>query len=260
MINETQCTRPYIFILLLGCAHSSLYPVTDVYLLKSGDQREVIQFLSRYLPPNPIIIDSGAFNGAETSIMASIMPAAKIYAFEPDPTNYQNLIDTVRSYSNVFCFALALSDKVGVAPFHRSEWAGVISQSGSLLAPKDHLNIWPSIQFNETINVQTTTLDAWAHEHNINHIDLLWLDMQGMELNVLKASPHILKTVKVIYTEVEFTEQYAGQALYEDVQTWLEQQGFILVAKNFEKPSKEAAFGDILMIRADCLCQTSLNF
>ena len=225
-----------------------------VHLFKSGDQQEVIQFLSRYLPSNPIIIDSGAFNGAETLAMASIMPSAKIYAFEPDPTNYQNLVKTVQGRSNISCFALALSDKIGVALFHRSELDGAISQSGSLLIPKDHLNIWPTIHFNKTISVQTTTLDAWAQEHNIDHIDLLWLDMQGMELNVLKASPHILKTVKVIYTEVEFTEQIpAAEALYEDVQAWLEQQGFILVAKNFEKPSKEAAFGDILMIRAECL-------
>ncbi|MBK6479822.1 MAG: FkbM family methyltransferase [Saprospiraceae bacterium] len=74
--------------------------------------------------------------------------------------------------------------------------------SSSLLEPKDHLIDHPDTSFKDKIQVQTITLDDWAFQNNISKVDLLWLDMQGFELNMLKASNKILATVKVIHTEV----------------------------------------------------------
>jgi len=73
----------------------------------------------------------------------------------------------------------------------------------------------------------------------------MWLDMQGYELNALKACSAILKTVKVILTEVEFVEAYEGQYLFVEVKQWLEQQGFTMIART----AYPHWFADALFVR-----------
>jgi len=94
-----------------------------------------------------------------------------------------------------------------------------------------------------------TTFDAWAKDHAVDHIDFMWLDMQGYELHALKASPNILKTVKVILTEVEFVEAYEGQYLSYDIKDWLEKNGFVMIAQNISA----GWYGDMLFVRNDVL-------
>ena len=72
--------------------------------------------------------------------------------------------------------------------------------------------------------------------------------MQGHALSVLKASSHILQTVKAIYTEVGFVEAYEGQPQYEQVKAWLEEQGFEEVGRDFED-QQQWFFGNMLFAK-----------
>ena len=76
-------------------------------------------------------------------------------------------------------------------------------------------------------------------------IAFLWIDLQGSEYPVLAASPTILKTVKAIFTEVNFVELYAGCITYKFFKQWLESQGF---KEQFMYPD-HPTFGDALFIR-----------
>lgn len=127
--------------------------------------------------------------------------------------------------------------------FHMSAMAGKPEESlgsASLLAPKHHSADFPHVKFEKTIMVATTTIDAWAKRSGVAKLDFIWLDIQGTELQVLKAAPDIMKTVKVVITEVEFVETYAGQALFTEIQPWFETQGFELVGADFapDAPAK----------------------
>ena len=95
-----------------------------------------------------------------------------------------------------------------------------------MLLPKKHLEIHPDVFFQEKITVQAITLDDWALQHEIKHVDMLWLDLQGYELQVLRNSASILRGVKVIYTEVNLIENYENGALYNDLKMWLLEKGF----------------------------------
>ena len=117
------------------------------------------------------------------------------------------------------------------------------------MPPKDHLIFAPHIAFKKEIQIKAITLDDWAQHFDIQNIDFMWLDMQGFELNVLKASSHILKTVKVIATEIAFLEAYAGQYLYKDVKEWLEGQGFTLIAITFDPQNNRSFQGDAIFVR-----------
>ncbi len=216
----------------------------------NGDSKKVLSIAAKYLPVNPVIVEAGAFDGKDTQLMAQFFPQGIIHTFEPDPDNYAQLQKKITQFHNVKCHQLALSDNNGMALFHRSldPENSNNRQSGSLLAPKEHLKSF-AITFNEKISIPTTTLESWAHKNIVDHIDFLWLDMQGVELNALKVSTDLLKKVKVIYTEVEFLEAYEGQYQYKDVVSWLENQGFTLIAKDFFGDGLDRFSGNVLMAK-----------
>jgi FkbM family methyltransferase len=151
-------------------------------------------------------------------------------------------------YKNITTYGYAVSDTTGNAPLHIAEKkSGTITQASSLRAPYERLQ-WSPIQFPYTIPVPTITLDAWATEYIVHKIDFLWLDAQGHELSILRASPQILSTVQLLYTEVGFVEAYTGQDTADAVCEWLCMQGFIPVAKDFTDTSSWF-FGNILFVR-----------
>lgn len=199
-------------------------------------------YLARFLPKDPIVVDAGAYDGADTIESSRQWPQGKIYAFEPVPRLFKKLAYNTRNCTNVVCIEKALSDKIGNFPMYIS-WEGA-EQASSLLKP-EQIMIDVGILFPEKIDVEAITLDAWAEEMNINHIDLLWFDLQGMEPFVLKASPNILKTVKVVYAEVSFINLYETSPLYPEFRQWMEQQGFVVILE--EKPYY--SFGNALFVR-----------
>jgi FkbM family methyltransferase len=162
------------------------------------------EIIARYLPENPVILEAGAHVGTDTIEMLKVWPNAKIYAFEPVPVLFSALVNNTRVSHNILCFQLALSDNVGKSSLFVS--SGSSDGSSSLLTPKEHLSIHPSVKFEEQLIIETTTIDEWASKNNLHGVDFLWLDLQGMELKVLKASPNILRSVQAIYMEVSFIE------------------------------------------------------
>lgn len=180
-----------------------------------------------YLPENPIIVEAGAHVGSDTLDLSKLWPKGHIHAFEPIPSIFQKLSRNTQSQKNVTCYQIALSNTTETASMYVS--SGSSDASSSLLQPHEHLSDHPTVQFNSMANVQTITLDDWAKVHNIDKVDCLWLDMQGHEFNVLKASPNILQTVRAIVTEANLKETYKGVLLYHEFQNWLEGQGFTIV-------------------------------
>src|SRR5579885_2222 len=214
------------------------------------NKHTLLPLIKPYLPINPVIVEAGAFNGRDTKALTIFWPLATIYAFEPVPEIFAMLVENTKMIPTVHRYQYALSDNNGTATFYVAESPkkpGQPYQAGSLLKPKERLKL-SDIEYKKTTEVQTITLDTWATQFHIDRIDFLWLDMQGYELNVLKAAPHVLKQVTVIYTEVEFVQAYEGQYLYKEVKEWLEHEGFTMIARDFpETPTW--FFGNALFVR-----------
>jgi hypothetical protein len=81
--------------------------------------------------------------------------------------------------------------------------------------------LWPELKF-YPIEVETTTLD---NEVVAECIDLIWMDVQGAELEVLQGAAKILKRTKMV--SIEFHEgQYSGASSAKDVRDLLLPYGF----------------------------------
>ncbi len=214
------------------------------------NKNSLFPFVEPHLSSHPVIVEAGAFDGKDTIRMKNFWPGATIHAFEPVPEIFNLLVHNTRTLSDVHCYPYALSDATGSASFYVSEspdFPGKPFQAGSLLPPKERLALSP-VTYPRTITVDTITGDDWAQKFSISHVDFLWLDMQGYELNALKAAPQLVATVKALYTEVEFIEAYKGQYLYNDVKNWLEKNGFRIIAQDFPEQPKWF-FGNLLFIR-----------
>lgn len=211
---------------------------------------QALDHIKPYLPSSPIIVEAGAYKGKETVKLATHLPQSMVHAFEPVPEIFEQLKTNTAHLPNIRCYPIALSNKTGTMAMHLSEHPdrpGITSQGNSLLAPKERLALSPLI-FPRTIKVPTFTLDDWARQNNIDHVDLLWLDLQGYELAVMQSSPKIFSTVQIILTEVEFTQAYEGQPQYPQVRAWLESQGFTMIGKDFpDNPTW--FFGNALFIK-----------
>ena len=200
--------------------------------------------LKKYLPANPVIIDCGAHDGSDSVELAKLFKIATIHSFEPVDALYAKLMKNAKPYKNITCYPIALANSNGAMDLYISE--GASDASSSLLEPMEHLKDHPDTFFIDKITVTTSTLDNWAKENNIKKVDMLWLDMQGYELNMLKASEFILDSVYVIHTEVSTRETYKDVAQYNDYRSFLESKGFSM---QIEAIPKGWDMGNVLFVK-----------
>ena len=184
--------------------------------------------ISRFLESPGTIVEAGAFDGRDTLSLAKQWPLADVHAFEPIPEAFGSLTTCTRHLSRVTCYQLALSDRSGHQDIHVSSSAaqGLHSDASSLLRPTGHLELLPGVSYNTRISVQTITLDDWATAVGVSSVDLLWLDLQGMELQVLEASPTVVSNCRAIMLEISRRHLYEGAPLQPEVVSWLHSQGF----------------------------------
>jgi FkbM family methyltransferase len=199
--------------------------------------------IKKHLGSNPVILEAGACDGRDTLQIATLWPKSKIHSFEPIQELFETAQLKLRGKDMVTFYPFALSDKTGLATIHKS--SGLSEGSSSILSPARHLEMHPDVKFETTLEVQTYTIDDWAMRYGIDHIDFMWLDMQGAEFKVLKSSPKIFSTVKVLFTEVSLIETYEGVLLYPEFKKWLEKQGFFVIMEDL--PYKD--MGNVLFVR-----------
>ncbi len=178
--------------------------------------------------PN-IIFDIGSRECNESVQFSKKFPNAKIFAFEPNPYQYDECKNNIRNYNNISFFPIALSDFENTAEFHITR--GNVGAS-SLLNPT--YVPFASSQDTETIQVPVTTLDMWTSENHINNIDILWMDVQGNELNVLNGAKSILHNTSIINTEVGLKAYYEAHTMKSDIFLFLEDMGFQLIHEQAE--------------------------
>ena len=214
---------------------------------------QTLEILKNFLPHNPIIVEAGAFNGNDTNKMALQWPQGRIHTLEPLKEVYEQLLHNTAQHTNIHCYNVAFSNKNGSSLFYISEKKqrpGIASQANSLLKPTKAL--MSSFIFPRTIMVETITLPTWIQKNNITTIDLLWLDTQGHELAILQAAQSILHTIKVLFVEVSFIKRYNQQPSYDTVITWLQNNGFTYIGRDFVTMTT-SAFGNVLFINNDSM-------
>ena len=184
----------------------------------------------------------GAHYGTEDQLYQSL-GIEPIYV-EANPAVFRVLRENV---PNRECHLMAISDHVGVASFHVTSF----DQSSSLLPLKKHSTIYPKIVEEQVIQVPCCTVDALLGER-CSSIDLINMDIQGAELLALQGAKKTLPHVSCIVSEVNREELYAGCAMLEQLDAFLEDFGFTRTKTQFKY---HPSWGDALYIKREMIKQ-----
>jgi FkbM family methyltransferase len=168
------------------------------------------------------VFDIGSRDAIESIYFENTFKNANIYAFEPNPMQAivckQNVLYT--KANRVSVLELALSNIEGKVDFYVTP--GNIGAS-SMLRPQ--FVPWTANQTFLKINVTSTKLDSFCEREKVKP-DIIWMDVQGNELNVLRGAEDSLQSVKVIYTEAGVIPYYEGHTLKTDIIKYLADFGF----------------------------------
>jgi hypothetical protein len=99
------------------------------------------------------------------------------------------------------------------------------------------------------ITVSTVCLDDFCSTHQIGHIDILKMDVQGGEFDALLGAERMLaeKRIGMIYMEMFFAPAYVGQHAFSDYLSLLESAGYRMVDLfNLEKRHGRLVQADVL--------------
>lgn len=222
-----------LLFLSFSCLESEQYPLRyeGVYFFKDFNEVHV-NILEGFFPYNPIIVEGGAYCGGLTFKLSKLWPYGQIYAFEPNPRAFGELQKTIstQGLTNVVPYNVALADSTGSEIFYLCHGSNGKSPefefASSLLRPTKEMEIHYQ---GPKIEVPCVNLDYWCKQEQIDHIDLLVLELQGMEFQVLISSPEILKNVKAIYTQTSFFPFREGTINYLVLKPFLESMGFVVL-------------------------------
>ncbi len=191
-------------------------------------QQNLAYWLGRPADTVQRIVIVGACYGLEVKTFLTRYPRAEIHVFEPSQRHYPRLQAAYAKEPRVHCHRLAVSDRCGSATFHE----GSLQGTGSLLpvCDKDDPNAWVPFEAQEKFEVQLTTLDAYEPLRDAP-IDLLWCDVQGAELQVLRGGSQTLARCHAIFLEVATNRiTYQSQCRFAELDRCAHEAGFHLAA------------------------------
>ncbi|MEE8199974.1 MAG: FkbM family methyltransferase, partial [Candidatus Acidoferrales bacterium] len=168
-------------------------------LLLDRYEEETTELLERWLQPGMTVVDVGAHVGYYTLLAARrVGPTGKVYAFEPEPRNYEALRKNIElnGYGeHVVAVPKAVSSKTG------KSWL-FLGGDG----PGTHTLVRGEERREETrIPVEVTTLDDFFRERNWPRVDWIKMDIEGGEPAALEGMRETLRRSPDLKLVVEFS-------------------------------------------------------
>lgn len=169
-------------------------------IYRSGKiEPETTRMLRCLLRDDTVFFDIGANVGYFTLLAASIITSGSIHCFEPNPRCYAMLKNNIRTNAliNVQTNSCALSDRSGSAQLYLA----LLENSGATSLNK------PVFEYSgKEITVDTTTLDTYMSAKDIQHVDIMKIDVEGAELRVLQGALSLLTSGDKPVLIIEFYE------------------------------------------------------
>jgi FkbM family methyltransferase len=173
-------------------------------LMWSGQfEMPLMGFLKNNAKSGWICIDVGANVGAVSLALAKhIGPEGKVYSFEPGKPNLERLRANLELNPE-------LKKRIEIHP------VGVSNEPGELKWHEEPGNPGNAMLSKEgSHSVPVITLEDFAREHNLERVDFMKVDVEGMEFEVLTGAREMLKNLHpTLYFETlkRFSGEHGGQ-------------------------------------------------
>lgn len=139
-----------------------------------------------------IIIDAGANIGTSSIFFAQQYPNARIFAVEPEASNFQLLEKNIAQYPNVVAIQAAFWGAIGTRKIQNrltGHWGYTVAETTNRTQETGQ-------------EIKCITIDSFMNEHEIESIDLLKMDIEGGEKDVLENSQGWIDSVSTMTVEL----------------------------------------------------------
>jgi len=170
------------------------------------------------------IVIVGGYLGWELDRIFKEYPNTEIHIFEPSQRYFRPLSERYSKNKQVFCHNFAVSDSNGTAIFQEDS----LAENGfplSIKIEKDNSTyITHGTVAAENYHIRTVRLDDFEPLAGKN-IDLLWCDVQGHELCVLKGATNALESCNSVFLKFSMCGR---QCVFDDLNTYLATKQFYI--------------------------------
>jgi len=172
-----------------------------------------------------VVFDIGANRGTVTKGLHELYHLTFAALVEPIPALAAALeVGSLADRQRVFACALGQQAGSGSLNLYAND------ASSSLLEVTNEARSCFHLPFRkrQILSVPLKTLDIIFDESGVTHVDLLKIDVQGLEMDVFKGGQKCLAVTNLILVEVSFKPHYHGQPLFPEIYAYLLDQGFSL--------------------------------
>lgn len=184
-----------------------------------------------FQPLTPVtLLDVGARWGIPEELAPIKSYVSKI-GFDADLEACQNLDATDHGLFASETFPIFVGGEDGKVEFNLYDDRSASSQ----LEPNNrYLRLFGSnLRIEKKIKVDSITIDSFYQKKpNLRNPNIIKIDTQGTELAVLKGAVNALKRVGMVDVEVQFTPQYENAATFDEIFSFMHNNGFELLYLN----------------------------
>ena len=167
------------------------------YDVTSNGERFVVESVAR-LDPRAVVFDVGAHHGEWAGMAAAAVPGGRIHSFEVIPGTFAQLRAASAGWPNVTIHNLGLGESDGMLEF--SVVAGREELSSGVAGVH---GVMHKMGFSTT-RCPVVTGDAFCAQHGIERIDLLKVDVEGMEPLVIRGFHRMLTERRIGALQFEY--------------------------------------------------------
>lgn len=162
------------------------------YELSRNGEDFVLQMLGRLAPR--LIVDAGANVGDWTLAARRRCPAAQIHAFEIAAPTYATLCANTAADADIRCHNLGLSDRDETIAIRHFDGAPALTTATR----------YPHPLASTELSAQVVRGDAFLAGLGVSHIDMLKIDVEGMEAQVLRGFDSLLSQRRIDLVQFEY--------------------------------------------------------
>lgn len=202
-------------------------------------------FLNNFLKPGMVVADAGANMGMFTVFAARRINHGKVIAFEPVPSVFQRLQANIQinDFNNVVALQTGLSDKHGKMPIYEIEGD---NEGLSTLYPG-------ALKKSNVTEVEVKPLDEILSAQEVQHLDLIKMDIEGGELPALKGAAETIRKFRpVVLIEINTKSYHAAGYKPADVYDFFKVENYLpyRIGKTGDlvKETEQSEFNNIVFL------------
>lgn len=161
--------------------YKNAFPVYNIIypFFKRRQDKQEIALLKKYIKKGDVVLDIGANIGFYTKLLSDLVGGnGKIYAFEPDKTNFSYLQKNAANLKNVSLINKAVSDKTGTITLYQSDLLNV-----------DH-KTYATNDYTSKTEIESVSMDDIIPNKKV---DFIKIDIQGFEYFAFQGMKEIFK-------------------------------------------------------------------